>query len=185
MGYVIYASEHNCNLLKVIESYESCQNRGGGGIYIYIYIWERPINCLGKLVQQKKLTPEEQQIPGLQMPAQPGSQPAAGRSMGRPASRPGSRAAAQPGRQAIFGLASEQPADRRAGPLARRAARQLPVQTPENLRPFFYTGIRHFSETVIPKQPDPVKKQFGKSPASQLVGRHVSHSSQPASRQAL
>ncbi len=76
------------------------------------------------------------------MPAQPGSQPAAGRSMGRPASRPGSRAAAQPGRQAIFGLASEQPADRRAGPLARRAARQLPargqpVQTPENLRPFF------------------------------------------------
>jgi hypothetical protein len=119
------------------------------------------------------------------MPAQPGSQPAADRSMGRRASRPGSCAAAQPGRQATFGLASEQPAGRWACPLARRAARQLPargqpVPTPENTRFFFYTGIRHFSETVIKNSQTPEKKKFGKRPASQLVGRHVSHSSQPA-----
>ena len=120
------------------------------------------------------------------MPAQPGSQPAAGRSMGRPASRPGSRAAAQPGRQAIFGLASEQPADRRAGPLARRAARQLPargqpVQTPENLRPFFYTGIHHFIETVIPKQPDPGKQTVWKKP-SLAAGWPACQPQQPAGK---
>ena len=117
----------------------------------------------------KNPTPENKKFPGLQMPAQPGRQPAASWSMGRSASRPGSHAAAQPARQATFGLASEQPAGRRAGPLARRAARQLPargqpVQTPQDLRLLFYTGIRHFSETVIPKQPVPGQKKAREKP---------------------
>ena len=133
---------------------------------------------------------QKQKFPGLQMPAQPGSQPAAGRSIGPPASRPVTRAAAQLGRQTAFGLSSEQPAGRRAGLLARRAARQLPargqpVQTPENLRLFFYTSVCHFCETVTKNSQTPENKKFGRSRASQLVGPHVSHSSQPASRQAL
>ena len=141
------------------------------------------------MVQKKSPPRKNKKFPGLRMPAQPGSQPAAGRSMGRPASRPGSRAAAQPGRQATFGLASEQPAGRRASPLARRAARQLPargqpVQTPENIRLFFYTGIRHFSETVIPKQPDPGrKKSSGKAqPRSWLAGMSATAASRQANR---
>ena len=103
------------------------------------------------------------------MPAQPGSQPAAGRSMGPPARRPASRAAAQPGRQTAFGLASEQPAGRRAGLLARQAARQLPargqpVQTPENFRVFFYTSVCHFCETVTKNSQTPEKKKVRKKP---------------------
>ena len=74
--------------------------------------------------------------------------------------------------------------------MARRAARQLPargqpVQIPEFLRLLFYTVIRHFSATVTKNSQTPEKHKFGKSLALQLVGRHVSHSSQPASRQAL
>ena len=143
-----------------------------------------------EICQTNKNKMEKQKLPGLHMPAQPGSQPAAGRSMGPPARRPASRAAAQPGRQTAFGLASEQPSGRRAGLLARQAARQLPargqpVQTPENLRLFFYTSVCHSCETVTKNSQTPENKKFRRSLASQLVGPHVSHSSHPASRQAL
>jgi len=120
------------------------------------------------------------------MPAQPGSQPPVGRSMKKhlPAGL-GSRPAAQ----ATFGQASKQPAGRWAGLLARRAARQLPakaqpVQNPENFR-FCFIPAYVILVKLQPNTARPRKKKFGKSPASQLVGQHVSHSSQLASRQAL
>ena len=120
------------------------------------------------------------------MPAQPGIQPAAGRSMGRPASRPGSHAAAQPGRQAIFVLASEQPADLRAGPLARRAARQLPargqpVQTLENLRPFFTPAYVILVKLSSQNSQTPEKQKVWKKP-SLAAGWPACQPQQPAGK---
>ena len=167
---------------------------------VYIYGTVRLIvlaNCSNK----KRPPRKNKKFLGLQMPAQPGSQPAAGRSMGPPARRPASRAAAQPGRQTAFGLASEQPAGRRAGLLARQAARQLPargqpVQTPENFRFFFYTSVCHFCETVTKNNQTPEKKsseealrrswlaRMSATAASRQADRLYSHqlASEPASK---